>query len=799
MSSAAPEALVICSICRQAMVVSAFEEHLRQAHQLVTFRGVRRSFADTLEAMLEDLVSPHAGEAWQALVQLARREHPDRADSFLAGLLATTLARLPEARRETVIDNLAPIIAPGQAEVVGSLARHPEPAAHLLALAALGSLRFDPSLANTLRVLLLDRRLPPRKQVRLLAAMWPRLDDEVLAADLVGKLTIALGKAAAIKQLRRLEKLTGPHPAITARREELQQQAKLACPRCGVELRKPRMEQHLWREHRLILDGLRTRDPWQLVEEWLDACKEHSDPELLARCHVVAAKIDLDNGLTRLSRMLLVRGLADPAARRAILDEAREQNAACCPWCFALVGLPREVPPLSVNLRPGRLCARGYEVELDERGIQPRLEVRTPTQIIFQGLPPGRNLTYRGAAVLVSAPLVLIALLFALFWPVDANPIKPVAIVLLLAGGAFAAVRLAAGMKRPSPLPVLELTWRFLVPRLHEGDFDPTDSAFLAGLAQLHSRAGLAGVNLEALRRLMKLTEQAMLKGNGPPGHLAALSRLWVEKESTEGADPVPLVASLVARTFEGKLPLAFAQHLLAEWATSWWTAANLARLRILLCDRAFEAGFEVQNLLDAGENAPALGTVLGTIHARALAALRLLWSLRPTRPWDRLGEAWTAFELAGDPDRAEVLAGHTDLLLWYEDPSCQVVAESGRARMGPATIQFTTAGVWLQDVLFPIPPRVFEVRLKSVGCEMKLGNQVFRSPIDLDPLSRLLERWFRYAFHEFLPQYERVLSWQSPDRAALLRAWGAVPCPECGRHLLARAGEVGIALKEPS
>jgi hypothetical protein len=68
---------------------------------------------------------------------------------------------------------------------------------------------------------------------------------------------------------------------------------------------------------------------------------------------------------------------------------------------------------------------------------------------------------------------------------------------------------------------------------------------------------------------------------------------------------------------------------------------------------------------------------------------------------------------------------------------------------------------------------------------------------VDLEPLSRLLERWFRYAFHEFLPQVDRVLTWQPPDRAALLRSWGAVPCPECGKHLLARAGEVGIALKE--
>jgi hypothetical protein len=617
----------------------------------------------------------------------------------------------------------------------------------------------------------------------------------------VGKLTGGLGRVAAINQLRHLEKLAGEHSAITSRLEELQAKAKLQCPRCRVELRRPAMEAHLWQEHRLVLDGrLRVRDPWNLIEEWLDACKEQRDPELLARCGVVANKLDPDAGPTRLARLALARGVADAATRRAMLEEAREQHAACCPSCYALVSLPREGPAVFVNLRPGRLSAHGYEVELDERGLQPCLEVRTPAGLVHQGRPPGRSWTYPGLAVLAAAALVLIALLLALFWPIHlGSPVRPVVIILALAAGAFAAIRLVGRANRPTAQPMLDFTWKFLVPSLHAERFDPADSAFLAGLARLHSRVGLAGVDLDELKRVMRLTEQAVGKKNGPPGDLAALSRLWIEMEADEGADPVPFVVSLVARTFDGKLPLVFAQHLLTEWATPWWTAGNLARLRILLCDRAFEAGFEVQNLVDAGENAPALGTVLGTSHPRALAALRLLWSMRPTRPWDRLGEALTAFELAEDSDRADVLADHGDLLLWYQDPSCSVVAESGRDRMGPATIQLTTAGVWLQDILFPIPPRVFEVRLKSVGCEMKLGNQFFRSPVDLEPLSRLLERWFRYTFHEFLPQVDRVLTWQSPDRAALLRAWGAVPCPECGRYLLARAGEVGIALKDRS
>src|SRR5262249_53150320 len=110
------------------------------------------------------------------------------------------------------------------------------------------------------------------------------------------------------------------------------------------------------------------------------------------------------------------------------------------------------------------------------------------------------------------------------------------------------------------------------------------------------------------------------------------------------------------------------------------------------------------------------------------------------------------------------------------------------------ATIRLTPYGVYLQGVLFRVPPRVVDVRMRSSGCTMTMGEDTFRSRKDLEPLSREMERWFRYGFHEFLPGIDRALTWQSPDRAAILRAWGAVPCPECGRYLLPRVGEVGTA-----
>jgi hypothetical protein len=281
-----------------------------------------------------------------------------------------------------------------------------------------------------------------------------------------------------------------------------------------------------------------------------------------------------------------------------------------------------------------------------------------------------------------------------------------------------------------------------------------------------------------------------------PPGHLALLRRLQIEGEVLSGADPVPLVARHVGRCFTGRLPLDFAQHLLEDWETAWWTAGRLARLRVLLCDQAFEAGLEVRNLLDAGQTAPALGAVLNVESPAGLAALRLLWSLRPTRPWDRFAEAETVFEVAADPGREGLLRQHPDLLLWQEGPWV-VEREGGRQPRGPARIAFSARGVWLQDVCFTSPPAEVEVRWRGSGSEVRLGGHLFRGPGDLEDLVRRMERWFRYGLQDFLPQVPGVQAWRSPQREAILRAWGAVPCPACRRYVLPRVGQVGIALED--
>ncbi len=192
----------------------------------------------------------------------------------------------------------------------------------------------------------------------------------------------------------------------------------------------------------------------------------------------------------------------------------------------------------------------------------------------------------------------------------------------------------------------------------------------------------------------------------------------------------------------------------------------------MLLCDHAFEAGFEVSNLLDAGQTVPALGEVLGTDDPAGLAALRLLWSQRPTRPWDHCGEARTVFDLAAEPSRADLLGRRPDLLLWQREPQWVIAAEGGDEPMREVEIMLCTGGVCLQEVRFIRPPPMIEETYRAFGGSVALGEHRFRGAGEIDALARRMERWFRFAFTDFLPRTADVRTWQSPERAAILRAW---------------------------
>jgi hypothetical protein len=762
---------------------------------------------NTLAALLKQVVRSRSDPAaCQQLLHLFREKYGAQSDTRLAKALTQTLSRRPPPKQEKACESLALQLAPDASiPFVLALAGSKKPAGRQLALALLGRWprSIDLPFLQPLRELLPDRRLAITHRLAALAALFRTLGpDNPQVPEFLHLLVEDRGKARSIERLRRLEMLVGADPAIDAVCKELEENLNMSCPRCEVQLRRPEMIKHLWTEHRLVLDRRRVREPWALVEEWIEGYRTLQDPELLGRCRTLAERLDGARGLYQLDRMLLTAKVESEEVLGRLQEEAARQHASICPWCYALAPQPVEDPPLDVFTLGEVVVARGYELELSEEGWVTQLRTRTPSGEELES-EPGRPLTRWGAIGTFVGPLVLLALLLPVILHfAGLSALTPVLALLVSAGLAWGTIQFLWRGLEPAADRVRRYAWTHLVPQLHQDGFVLEDSAFLAGLARLSERDGESEEQVRELRAgllppLIKQLQEAVGAGTAPPAHLAAVQRLLVADAVAEEEDPIPLVVDQLALCFEGKLPLLYAERLLDGWESTWWTPGNLARLRVLLCDRAFEVGYEVRNLVDAGQTVPSLGTVLQTDQPHALAALRLLWSQRAGVPWERCGSAQTVFDLALSPESADMLKNVPDLLLYQEEPDWPQVSDTGKANLAPVEVRFCVRGVYLQRILFTSMPRSVEVTKQWRNCELNLDDKRFWSRQPLDTLEKRMERWSRWAFLDFLPGVPGVQNWQSPDRTTLFRAWGARDCPECHKYFLPRVGALGVAQRE--
>jgi hypothetical protein len=615
----------------------------------------------------------------------------------------------------------------------------------------------------------------------------------LLTHDLVEGLLTGTRTPEALELLRWLEGQIGPHPVISEVRDQREQNARMLCTRCNAGFRRADMIQHLWSVHGLVLDGRRVRDPWDVIDDWVRHYRVTEQENLLERCRELAERADPERGLPRVYRRFLAGGLHHSEARAYLLAEATEQHGSLCPHCYALVPMPEQVPPAALSLSHGRLSASGYRVEICQAGLFPYLEIAVPGSAVSRLPLPGPRLTRQGAVLSFVGPLVVAALLMAVLpLSLGISPLVPV-LTFLLPAAAFAVwIRLSGPSELPLDDSAVGRAWSKLAPALHAEEFSLADSAFLAGLAiESIGRPGAARRE-RIVQQILNTTEKAAATRPEVLHHLAALRALVIADAVGSGSDPVALTVAQVKRCFDGRLALPYVDKLLALWRRDWRTRANLSRLRVLLLDRAFEAGFEVRDLLAVGQSAPELGRILGTDDPSEIARLRLLWSLRPRRPWDYCGDAETAFGLAESAAAAPVLGKHPDLLLYRAGTS-----NSGRRRAAEQLeVVLSGRGVWIGRKLFSEPVQTIEIRRGDGNHILLIGDERFTVSGDPDGAASEIERWLRYFFLEFMPLVAGVYRWRSPHAASIVRAWGTVHCPECGKPLLARPGEVGIVLE---
>jgi hypothetical protein len=561
-------------------------------------------------------------------------------------------------------------------------------------------------------------------------------------------------------------------------------------------LKSQEMFRHVWLDHQMLLDGDKARPPWELLSQWIREYRSGNHPTALARCRALAKHLDPRWGERRVECLLDADKSGAEEALATLTAEAAADHVSLCPQCFGFLPTPLESEPFGISFSHGRLSAHGFMVEVSESRLVPHLFVASPSSVFFQGREPGRWLTYHGALLLFIAPLALLSLLIAVgVLGLGASPIGPVLGLFLAAWMIQWILRFRSRRFTEPNERALAYAWSHLAPRLHEQEFAMEESGFIAGLALTTVAEGAVSPDKETFQRHLELTERAALPGAGAMRHLGALWRLAIHLRANTGLDLGQMIAGQMQRCFEGPLSLQFVEELLGEWEPHGWEKQK-ARVRALVCERAFEAGFEVADLLEAGESSPALGRLVGQ-DAGALAQLRLLWSLRPRRPWDRFGSALTVFEAADQIDALAILAAYPELLLLAEVPALPSMLVNGE-KSARAVVALCSDGVHFQDAVFTEFPRTIEVISRPGGrgrYELIVGESRFRFDADPEPVVSQLERWLRYYFGEFRPQVQEVGKWRSPDLAAILRARGSVICAECRCVVLPRSGELALSL----
>ncbi len=750
---------IACSECGRQVPQGEYDVHLRRVHHVYEFRGGRRTLPETVAVLLGAVcgASPDP-EAWAALEGVAREEHGERADGVLAAWLGKELLQLAAEERAQAAGAAAEAIAasgsgprlvvvlagPG---VAGPL----QPVVALLALEMVTRLPtpLAEGLLQAVKPVLADRRVAAEARTRALAAVLRTTGKAGPAAvDVLCAHVAGLGKSRSIEVLHELEQTVGQAEAIDALCAELESQVRMSCPRCRVELQRLEMEKHLWDRHRLMLHGRRVREPWRMLEDWVEDYRLEQDAALLERCRALAARLDPAQGLAQFNRLLLQRGVEDAEARRGLVEQARKQGATLCPHCYAPLAPPAAVPPLALYVGNRGLSAAGYRVEVRDSGLSARLEVRTPDELVYHGVEPGKGWTRKGALLYLAGPPLLAAGALAYLMPSwGVPPWVPAAgcagLGMLIAG----AVRLLWRAPGDPRERALRHAWGVLVPRLAARGFPGESLPLTASLANAGISRGEVRDRAEALEAACQAAEE-LTRTNPSLGLCAGVvARLAVEDRGKEAEDVVSVLADELARCLTGEMPLTFASGLLHPREVPGWGEGEHSRLRVLLCQRAFNAGLEAADLCDLGRACAPLGALLNVEDAGSLAQLRLLWSLRERRSWEEIGPAVTVFEVADSSDAADRLEQCPDLLLAAE---------------GEPPLDVCCRGV--------VRPEV--------------GGAAER-----------LRAWVDYYTRRFLPQVAAVQKRRSPGALRPALEHNTVGCPACQQPLVPCPGEVGLAV----
>jgi hypothetical protein len=791
------ERLVVCSECQAEVQVRDLEFHLRRAHQVYQFRGERKTYAETREAILQAVCTPPPDPAaWKSLQGLAEDKHPQETDRYLVSWLYQFIKDVDAGQRSRVITALAEVLIAAQAverllPVIAGAAKNAswELLGQLITLEICSRLPGPiPQRMLPLVTPLLDlKELPRRARENAVLALLRWLEkDQPLGANVLRAYVGQSSKKRGLEKLQRLEQRFGHSAVLETVSQEIENEIRMSCPRCLTELRKKDMVGHLWEKHRLVLDGQRVREPWRVIEDWAVDYGLEKDPHVLERCRELALKDDPRAGLARLQRMLYRRGMRDGELLSELRDQVSSRKATLCPHCFAALAIEPATLVQPLTLEPPFLKGYGYHLEVSERGLMPSLRIESPDAILFRGREPGRGLTRIGGILLLV--IVLMACMYGLVALVTEETIPAV-----LDGSVALGVGLVwAGflyLVWPNPRPakdrLVKAAWKLLVPEILREEMGRREWSFLHGLVRISEEFPHHKVNEDLLLECCEQASEAARMDPLARICLASLSRCYITDMRERGADPSDFVLTLAAECFKGKLPLSFLGELLENFHAeqrAHWSKCDLNRLPILLAFQALLAEVDIDDWFSLGRAFSVVSAVLHLEQRWHWQQCFALWDQRSRRTWESAGTAKTMFGLAKMPKEFEhLLSFYPDVLLY--SPSANLVVGS--------------KGIWIEGVCIRSFQAGDEVSAQSIsgGFELRIGALLIRCADNPRAYLDEVRRWLHWYFRVFVPSVSRHAE---PLVESRHRMWQTdkITCPECSRSLVTCTGDLGVAVR---
>jgi hypothetical protein len=338
-----------CPLCRVQIRRREEGHHLRAVHDIYEFRGVRRSWADTLRYLCRCLFAVDLDPSGERPVfvdvigELRQSEFPIKPDREAAQAFLTiagerlgadgATARLAAALAEEAATHSdsdfrsparvamqhAVALLPVAQAITEQLLTIDSPCAAELGLELFTMLREPPIRVVIEKVVgrLSDRAIPLDIRLDALVILL-RLyhNDEDFCIRVVEWFTNALpNKLMALECLQKVEQRSGKSQVIETVYHSLSNRIKFRCPHCQIVLVTPIMREHLWTKHGLILDGLRGREPWRMIRELIDDYVRDGYQHHLQRALEVACFVDPQQGTARFNNLARERKIDDPIIR----------------------------------------------------------------------------------------------------------------------------------------------------------------------------------------------------------------------------------------------------------------------------------------------------------------------------------------------------------------------------------------------------------------------------------------------------------------------------------------------------